>query len=253
MPAKFRLFSYENKETFRCKLKCQRCKSKSKSTGKRCTRNTCMATPYCWQHTRTNLHVRVLKSKFLESLGINGLGLYAWDKSKQDRKKPIFSNGDIIGPVDGDGTMYGGQHIGKRELDRRYDFEACGRKITHTTAPYGLTSSDGKTYDAACRRGIGAYANSVRGRQKVGKWIDGKRSRSTFCSNNTKFEGLNLVVTKRIYHGDEIFVTYHSAYWRGLTFSCNGVRLPTNHHITHPLKVSGEKSLHIGPYKSSLH
>lgn len=237
MPAKF---TYRAPgKTYTCTLNCSRCIAVSASTKKRCTRTTCMASPYCWQHARSNLKVRVMKSMFLDSIGINALGLYAWDPSKKDRKEPIYTKKSSSISVTGKARskpIYGGELITKEQLSERYD-----SKTQSMTAPYGHKSRANGYMDAACHRGIGAYANSLKPRsRRTFRWIEGKRSTTKKYAQNAKLlESLNIKATKNIYHGDEILISYGPEYWKGEK---------DTEHRTYPLKVSGDKRLRIPNY-----
>lgn len=168
---------------FQCNLKCQRCEAKT-SSGKQCTRKVCMGLTRCWSHTRSDLHLAVKPSTIPNA----GKGLFAIRTKKKglspdELKKPIFKTNDKIAP-------YVAEAVSRQVLDDRY---------AHYTSPYALSVGEGKNtrlLDAACERGIASFANS-----------------KPASSSNAKFtKNGNIVATKNIYDGAEIFANYGREY-----------------------------------------
>lgn len=168
---------------FQCQLKCQRCEAKTAS-GKQCTRKVCMGLTRCWSHSRSDLHLAVKPSTIPQA----GKGLFAIRTKKkgltsEQLKKPIFKPNDKIAP-------YLAEQVSRRVLDDRYG---------GYTAPYALSVGEGQNtrlIDAACQRGIAAFANS----------------KPLSRSNAKLAKSGNLVATKNIYDGSEIFANYGSKY-----------------------------------------
>lgn len=189
---------------------------------------------------------------FLEAIGINGLGLYAWDPSMKDHKQPIFRSNTEIKP-DSDGyTLYDGEQLSSAELDNRYDFKGCDGEIFSATAPYGIERSGRRKYDAACKRGIGSFANTIRRGQKIKRWIKNRRSRALIYRINAKLsDDLNIRTIRPLYHGDEILVKYSAEYWEGVELQCPDGEDLSPQHNTYPLKVAGDPQLRIPPYQAT--
>lgn len=150
MPYKFQLTwktpegSTHPQGQFWCILKCQQCMATT-SSGRRCSRTTCIGAPFCWSHLRSIGHLRIKPS----SIPGGGKGLYVDSLISRD---PVFKAGDLIVP-------YHGETITEDELNRRY---GTG---DHVTGPYAAMNSEmGIVEDGACVRGIGSLANgSVNG------------------------------------------------------------------------------------------
>ena len=113
---------------FSCELECRRCESVN-SGGERCGRRVCIWLPFCWQHTRKHLHLRVGESEALPG----SLGLFATED---------FEEGDMVAP-------YGGEVIGNTEVRKRY-----GKVNDLSIGPYLLHS-----VDSACVRYVSSASN----------------------------------------------------------------------------------------------
>lgn len=229
---------------------CMQCEAMIGPERKRrqCSRSTCLHTPYCWQHTRSLLKLRVMRSMFLHAIGIDGLGLYAWDPGHSDRKTPVFRRGTML-ENELEHNYYSEDELSPEELNERYDYhdDDCDTDV-EPTAPYAIIREDRTIYDAACQRGIIAYANSVRRGQK--RIIRQRRGRVTYyyANNMDLSEDGNVTFTKHIYHGDELLTDYGNVYWEGTEMDCNGQTVSTSSHTTTAMKVSGCTELNIPPY-----
>ena len=165
---------------FECALACGTCRGKKKN-GAACTRRTCKALPWCWQHARAH-GLRIGPSS------IAGQGLFAHAKVK-DRGQPVFRAGQVIARL-----KYGGKRVSNAVMTQRYGREG--------TAPYGIATGRVKK-DGACQRSYVMFANDPRG---------GPASRTA----NTEFTGAGgLRALRNIMHGQEILVSYGDAYWSG--------------------------------------
>ena len=248
---------------------------------RQCARYACMATPYCWQHLQIICRLRVMRSRLLDEVGYPGLGLYAWHPPSGKKNIPILSTykEDDVPRVVHTGLMqkysreddklkrlYGGEILRQETLDKRYDYGG----VT-SVAPYGdairnprkkdhakfATDDDGAaleddnarpkgqvTYvkDAACVRGIASFANDA-------------RSRKDF-KNNIYLEDGDIVLrdNTRIYHGDELLVSYGDQYWKdiangdsvttGMSVSAGQVRNPKTGKMV-PVKAFKNKPNYV--------
>lgn len=109
---------------------CQRCKFQL-SNGRRCSRNTCLYSSYCWQHGR--------KKK----------GLSVKDSRIQGAGKGLFAARDL---PRGYLIPYKGVHMTRREIDRLYPGDM--------TAQYVYCVNSRHCYDAkSTQSGYGRWAN----------------------------------------------------------------------------------------------
>lgn len=168
---------HQGERVFACRLTCVQC-SGTTLGGRRCTKTSCIGTPFCWMHL---LRERKLRIKESTIPGI-GKGLFALDK------RPAFANAILFRPKDTIIT-YDGESVTHDDLQRRYgDF----------TAPYAI--SEGRfAVDSACKRGAGSLANYSRT----------TNARLTFSRTTKTFK---LIATKNIRNGAEIFCSYGRSY-----------------------------------------
>jgi len=115
-------------------LECKQCEF-IKPEGGQCKRKTCEMLPYCFQHAKAELGVKVAPSTIPGA----GSGLFATREFKGSD-----ANKKWIAPL-------GGQTLVGAQVDARYG--------AHTTAPYTVEAK-GTNYDGALKRYIGHYANS---------------------------------------------------------------------------------------------
>lgn len=172
-------FLIDRRTFFSCPLKCVQCTAKTKR-GTRCQRRVCMGTPYCHNHMMSELKVRVLQSNIAGA----GKGLFAMLPNTDDRVL-VFAEGDTI--VD-----YRGETVTEAELDRRYSADR--------TAPYAICSPT-RCKDAACDRGVAAFANHAPASRANAKFIPNESGNKIY-----------LVATKNIYNKSEIKVDYGATY-----------------------------------------
>ena len=118
----------ETPRVFECDLECRQCEA-SAADGTRCKRRVCIWLPFCWQHTRNRIHVKVGPSKAIPG----STGLFA----TRD-----FAKGDMVAP-------YGGERMTETDLRKRY-----GNPGEFWLAPYTLYS-----VDSACTRYVASAAN----------------------------------------------------------------------------------------------
>lgn len=172
----------DNAPSFGCRLQCKQCAAKSKN-GKRCRLRTCYTLPYCHIHSKSIAHVTIAESTVPDS----GYGLFAWNPKAGTAN--VFDVGDVIIPYDG-------EIITKQQLDQRYGDDEI--------APYALEreKTDPPDFiDAACERGLGAFANHKPESEANAKY-----------SHHSE-KGMAIVAIKPIKHREEIFVDYGEDYW----------------------------------------
>lgn len=222
-----------------CRIQCMQCAATSSSTNRRCTRRVCLGLPYCFQHVRRELQldtrdakVRVYDPATVEALGEASLrrrmekhfglgsdegksvremrhalsrsipvgkGLFARAKDKGSRE-PVFRRGATII------SRYMGEHfLSEDALDSRYSDMRRG----NPTVPYGMDVGSGNEYrviDAACVRGLAAFANHSHDRRlRNAKFYH-------VPARGGKPPTVALKATKHIYDGDQILVSYGSQY-----------------------------------------
>ena len=174
---------------FQCQLECNRCTATT-SKGTRCKNRVCIGVPTCHAH-RKDAGLKVKRSTIPNA----GKGLFA---TKQ------FKKGKPIG-------AYAGENISVAENNRRYGADDLDN------APYSLSARNmpGRILDSACSRSLMSLANSKRER---------KRNNAKF-SQHMKGDGtINVISTKRIKDGDEIFIDYGKGYWKGAQWSLHATK-----------------------------
>jgi hypothetical protein len=155
---------------FTCLLHCEQCQGR-RANGTRCTRRVCMGLQHCWQHAIGELKLRIKPSTMQGA----GKGLFVQSR-EHEHHEWVFRPGDKI-------VKYYGDVITEEQADHRYG---------EGTAPYGWEVGQGRVVDAACRRGIAAFAN-----HKPQSRANAKLAKNGY-----------LVATKHIKNGSEIFVSY---------------------------------------------
>lgn len=150
----------------------------TKPNGEQCKNRVCIGQPYCWLHERIGHHLKISASKIPGA----GLGLYA--HNGKDNNEIVFKKGELICP-------YYGEVIDQNELISRY-----GSK----TAPYGVEIQANQIYeDGALQRGIGSLINHFP-KQKNCRFSVSKKKR------------INVIATKNIRNGEEIYTSYGRSY-----------------------------------------
>ncbi len=182
MPYRFNFKSDDGVFNFQCPLQCMRCTATNKGNDQRCSRTTCIGTPYCWSHLLREKGLRIRVSEIPNA----GKGLFAFH-----RPGAPIPNDDIVFRKNEDIVEYAGQQSSEGEMDARYgDY----------TAPYGL-SQDAHWIDAACLRGAGSLANGA---------AKGKANAEYYFNDEDgKFY---LRATKNIKNGSEILCNYGEDY-----------------------------------------
>jgi len=188
-------------EQFSCTLTCMQCRARTPggAAGQRCSRTVCVGLPYCWQHTRTKLNVRVGETGDAKI----GKGLFAHAPANVSRHIPVFRPGQPIV------TYEPAERLTKAQIDQRYDYGGFD-----PTAPYGFDVRSG-ALDAACVRSIASLVNDPKGRRPR------MTSNSVFEELPQSMSRVLLRATKNIYHGEEILASYGKDYWDGF-FGCPG-------------------------------
>jgi hypothetical protein len=176
---------------------------KTKCAWDHCRRETKVTHPYCWQHTRIHMKLRVTHS----SIGGAGLGLFAAPKPKNTDAEYAFKKGEKVAP-------YNGEMLNKEEYERRY---GAGKD---TLAPYMLQITKNKFVDGIrSDSGLGRYANDPRGTAYD------KKKNATFTAPTKTGTFPSLTATRNIRWGEEIFVSYGKDYWPGKIADMPGYKL----------------------------
>ena len=190
MPYKF---SFSGHTTdFQCPVACFRCMGTTK-TGSRCSKRTCIGSPFCWIHLLSEKKLRIKDSTIPNA----GKGVFVQDASKRPNAVVFKAGAEIVD--------YFGEMIGKTQLEERYG----ERGVAHDdTGPYAAVISEvepGLYEDAACQRGAGAIVNQAR----------------RFASNNVRFKVkrpqngkkyITIAATKDIKNNKELFLWYGENY-----------------------------------------
>ena len=192
------VYSVNGHVTFSGNLQGRRCIGHCRN-GRRCSRRSVIGCPYCYQHLKSDRHLRIKPSTIHNA----GKGLFAED-STQAPNAIIFRRDDDI-------IEYIGETIDRAELNRRYH---------HHTAPYALQvrgDNNNPLYiDAATIRGVGSLSNHRAGHHQNARLV-------VNFQNNTA----RLRATKNIRNGEEIFVSYGHQYdvnEAGVQYRTKGVR-----------------------------
>jgi SET domain-containing protein len=156
---------------------CVRCRS-NKSSGGRCSRNTCKYAKHCWQHTNSSKKLKIADSHIEEA----GVGLYTL--------KPI-RKGRII-------TPYGGELMASDEFELDPSEYAV-----HITKHLVL---DGRSTQS----GLGRYVNDCRTEDRQAGDCGGNNAK---IAVNRQQRTANIKATRNIRRGEEIFASYGSEYW----------------------------------------
>jgi hypothetical protein len=178
-------FFIDNHLHFQKNLRGFRCIGRRRD-GHQCGRTSVIGCPYCFQHLRSERHLRVRPSTIPNA----GKGLFAEDPLRADREI-IFRVGDYI--ID-----YTGESINENQLEERYG---------EYTGPYAIevrgrsNQRGGLFIDAAAERGVGSLINH-RARSSANSVfvVDYRANRA------------RLRAVRPIRNGDEIFVSYGNQY-----------------------------------------
>jgi hypothetical protein len=193
-------YTVNGQVTFRANLRGQRCIGHRRD-GQRCARRSVIGCPYCFQHLRSDRHLRIKPS----SIPNAGKGLYAEDTT-QAQNAIIFRRGDDI-------IEYIGENITRQQLNQRYQIH---------TAPYAIQvrgddNSNGPLYiDSALVRGVGSLSNHRAGNHQNAKFV------VNFRNNTAKLRAI-----KNILNNSEIFVNYGHQYQIhevGVNYRTKGLR-----------------------------
>jgi hypothetical protein len=144
----------------------------------KCTKLVTVGAPYCAVHLQHVLGLRIGTSTIPDA----GMGVFACEFCADDRV--VIPEGDVVCP-------YVGEVLNLVELDARYG---------DTTAPYALRISDDVVIDAACHRGVGAMINH-----------SAEHPNTEFVINADVLD-VDIVATRDILAGEELFVNYGAEY-----------------------------------------
>lgn len=186
-------------------LSCFQCEHRTKNV--QCKRRSCITLPLCWQHLKSDYNLRIGRTTLTGPDGVRlpFKGLFACESGNDDDddEAPVFSYNDIIAP-------YVSRIVDQNYLDARYPGEEVGPYTMTTTPikPRNRPRPKVVLLDAAGKRGVASIANTCREGDNNG------------CEINADiFDSLrpgmmpNLVATKDIFNGDEIFTDYGESYY----------------------------------------
>lgn len=200
------------------------CVATSKSTGQRCRRKTCMDYRYCPTHLASMKHLRIAKSKRLHELGVDGMGLYAYNPefgalAKDANGFPIPDKTHRVFSKDKEIGDYGGERLSRAEFDDRDEDPRnleTGSYAEGGTNFYldGLSAASAVSYSnesidvAALMRDAADYA-------AFKEAYDRKARRDGRANVKTKQRAkmIRMITTKPIFQGDEILWHYGAGYW----------------------------------------
>lgn len=176
----FHFNSMDDDVKFDGKLKSMQCEA-VKDNGDRCNNKTVIGHDFCHIHRKHMLHLQIKDSTLAEARK----GLFAYG----EKDKVIFKKGQRI-------CLYNGELIDTDELIERYH---------DNTAPYTVQLHDKngeqQYEDAAMGRGIGSLASHSRNKSKINARLSINRENKA-----------QLIATKNIKSGQEIFVNYGPEY-----------------------------------------
>jgi hypothetical protein len=202
MPYEFR-FKVGDDTIFREELSCFQCTEINERNGQQCRRRVCIGLPFCYHHIK--LHNLQIKNSTIPNAG---KGLFAFapilergKRTRRRRERPrmqtratrartvIFNEGNVI-------CNYYGEFINEHELQERYRIH---------TAPFGVRIIPHQYEDGALFRGMGSLLNHQ---------PEHLANAAFRRVNQTEQEErhIELVATKPIRNGDEIFVDYEDEY-----------------------------------------
>ena len=175
MPKYFH-FRSDDKE-FNAPLHSMRCTC-IKGDGHQCKNRVVFGLPYCHVHEKSKKHLVVKTSTIPNS----GDGVFVVDT--------LVGVNDVVFKKDVKICAYSGELITRAQLEERYG---------DATAPYGIQLNKNMCEDGALERGIGTLLNHNPKKSNV---------RFSIGTNNR----INIVATKNIKNGAELFVSYGNKY-----------------------------------------
>jgi len=181
MPYQFK-YNINNQTHFTGYLQHQRCTHINPNTNIRCKRNTIIGLGLCWQHLKSDDHLRIKNSTIPNA----GKGLFATNSSNDDRI--IFKPNDTI-------SKYNGQMINQNTLYNRYG---------EHTGVYAYRINSNLYEDGALHRGVGNLPNHKE------RGYNAKLITSWERTPANKFVKVKAV--KNIKNNQEIFVDYGDNY-----------------------------------------
>ena len=192
-------FDYNN-GAWSCPLQTMRCMHQI-TPNKRCKRETTYTAVYCWQHLKSVAKLRIGPTTMQDSKGytFNFMGLFVCD-TKKAPNTIIFRKNDII-------TSYIGEILDNSKTNDNDDGELEQRYPGNETAPYVALSTVAHKYiDAACLRSVGSFSNACLGENK-----NCKKNATFSAGSATTYP--HLKATTNIRNGQEVFVSYGTAYF----------------------------------------
>jgi hypothetical protein len=187
-----------------CFLQCKQCQAFiGANKEKQCSRTVCMGLDMCWQHMASLQHLRIKwttltgwnpRTRKHNLLKMKGLFAYWPDKEEE----VCFKKKEVI-------CSYNGLQIRRKIVDKLYEDGGAPYAICHT--PHKEDTRPAVfCIDAACHRGVAAFANhSIDKRKLNAKLKYAGMTPNIPRGSKIKF---NLVALRDIKHGEEIFFDY---------------------------------------------
>lgn len=198
MPYEF-IYDIPDGGKFRGALEQFQCAHVNPISNMRCKRKGYIGYDRCWQHMRSDYHVRIKKSTIPDA----GKGLFAYCPDAE---------GEVCFPAGkGNNTVgkriidYNGEQINKQTLETRYG---------EGTAPYGIQVNKDLFEDGALRRSIASFANAP---------SKGVKPNAKLYSYDKKAA---LGSIRKIKNGDEIFASYGKQYLFDSSYTANKYSAP---------------------------
>tara|TARA_R110000868_G_scaffold267137_1_gene526405 strand:- start:623 stop:1234 length:612 start_codon:yes stop_codon:yes gene_type:complete len=200
MPYEF-IYDIPDGGKFRGPLEQFQCAHTNPISNIRCKRKGYLGYDRCWQHMRSDFHVRIKKSTIPGA----GKGLFA---DCPDAEGGVcFPAGKGNNNVGQRIVYYDGERIDKKTLEDRYG---------EGTAPYAIQVNKDLFEDAALRRTVGSFANAP---------LKGVKPNAKLYSYNSKAA---LGSIRKIKDGEEIFADYGREYLFDSSYTANKYSPPKN-------------------------
>lgn len=158
---------------------CVRCAGRKRDGG-RCSRRTCLYSKYCFQHAQKKKHLSIKNSTIPRA----GKGLFAAADLPRGTRIP-----------------YKGEMMTRQQVDERYPGDELGEYVLC----FGRGRNQRCVDARSTQSGLGRYANDNRGTRY--------RANARFQDPGRRERWPQIVLTRAVRKGEEIFVAYGGDYW----------------------------------------